>query len=465
MSNRKEAIFCFKEGEQSPWLAEKPSPHRKSHINYSQSTFTVIGYIMQRFELTQEGALQVLGILFQQLGVSIPIPSQATVSRELKKYKRVLHGWKYVIIGSKSVDKIDAVGISYKKPSNENLGLITISADQSRCFTIFKFNNQSIKLKRVANVKTTPPFNKAILASNNKIKADNYSTFIAKWLHRNSALINQIKHLIKLDGSQLFNALIPLMPKLKDPTKKLLTDDHYSILRTLSNKRANIKSSLLKAEVITNISHIEHHIYAQAILFKYNSPEIKADVHRLAIWIYCPYSKLSFIRLNNTEFVDKSEFDKLEINSEEVDNYTSIEMKGKILNLKLTKKNNKLKFYLALIDEETFFSWNCYLQLSSPEKNKVAIKKINEPEVWSYENQDICVGEKVVKDKEIMMTRKQPLNAFIIDFPLGNRKGFSKNSFTKHLKIWVSHLNETSQASPEDNQTYQNNRHMLNSSD
>jgi hypothetical protein len=64
-----------------------------------------------------------------------------------------------------------------------------------------------------------------------------------------------------------------------------------------------------------------------------------------------------------------------------------------------------------------------------------------------------------------MMARKQPLNSFIVNFVLGDKKAFSKNSFTKHLKTWASYLNETPHQSPEDLKTYQKNKHILSVSD
>jgi len=465
MSNRKEAVFSFNGEPNTIWLDNSPSQHRKSHFNYSQNTFTVIAYFMQRFELTQEGARKVLAILFQQREVTIAIPSQATTSRELKRYKRVLHGWKYIIINSDSKGSTESVSIRYKVPSNQYDKTVTIVGDQSEHSTIFKFNGKPIKLKRVAKVKTAPPRDKIILERSNETKANDYSALVARWLRLNSELVKQVNYLIKLDSSKLFDALVPLMPKLKDKTKRLTTEEYYSQLTNQPNKKESIKNALLKAGTIDKTPSKAEHINAQVILFKYNSSEIKADVYRLAVWIHCPYSKLNFIRLNSTEFVDKSEFDKLEINKKEADRYTSIEMKGKIFNLKLLKTNNRLKFHLALIDEETFWDWSCYLRLSTPEKNKAVTKQINEPEDWSYETQYTCVGEKVVKDKEIILAKKQPLNSFVVDFVLGERKIFSKNSFTKHLKTWISYLNETSKASPEDNRTYQKNKHMLRVSD
>ena len=458
MSNRKEAVFSVDGEPNKIWLDDNPSQHRKRHFNYSQNTFTVIAYLMQRFELTQEGARQVLAIIFKQLEATITIPSQATTSRELKRYKRVLHGWKYIIINSEPTQSIN---ISYKEPRNKYRKTVTIIGDQSEHFTIFKFNDQQIKLKRVTKVKTAPPHSRVILEN----KADSYSNTITTWLRLNSELAKQVGYVLKLGDSKLFDALIPLMPRLKDKTKRLTIQEYYSQLTNQPNKKENIKNALLKVDTLNKVSSKTEHINAQVILFKYNSSEIKVDVFRLAIWIHCPYSKLNFIRLNNTEFVDKSTFDKLNINKEEVDSYTSIEMKGKIFNLKLTKKNNRLKFYLALIDEEIFWDWNSYLTLSTPEKNKGVTKQINEPEDWSYETQDICVGEKVAKDKEIMMARKQPLNSFIVNFVLGDKKTFSKISFTKHLKTWVSYLNEAPHQSPEDLKTYQKNKHMLRVSD
>jgi hypothetical protein len=465
MSNRKEAVFSINDGPNTVWLDDNPSQHRKNHFNYSQNTFTVIAYLMQRFELTQEGSRKVLAILFQQLEVTTTIPSQATTSRELKKYKRVLHGWKYIVINSEGKENTESVSASYKEPSNQYGKAVTIVGDQSEHFTIFKFNGKQINLKRVAKVKTAPPHDKIILECSKETKANDYSALVARWLRLNSALVKQTNYLTELDGSKLFDALIPLMPKLKDKTKRLTTEEYYSQLTSQPNKKEHINNALLKAGTIDKKPSKAGHINAQVVLFKYHSSEIKVDVYRLAIWIFCPYSKLNFIRLNSTEFVDKNTFDKLNINKEEVDRYTPIEVKGKVFNLKLLKTNNRLKFHLALIDEETFWDWSSYLTLSIPEKNKAVTKQVNEPEDWSYETQYTCVGEKVVKDKEIMMARKQPLNSFIVNFVLGDKKAFSKNSFTKHLKTWASYLNETSHQSPEDLKTYQKNKHILSVSD
>jgi len=462
MSNRKEAVFNINGGPNTIWLDENPSQHRKSHFNYSQNIFTVIAYLMQRFELTQEDARKVLAILFQQLEATINIPSQATTSRELKRYKRVLHGWKYIIINN---DPSQSINISYTEPHNKYRKTATIIGDQSEQFTIFKFNDKQIKLKRVTKVKTAPPHDNIILERSSATKADDYSTSIEKWLFRNSELAKQVGYLLNIGDSKLFDALIPLMPKLKDKTKRLTTEEYDSHLTSQPNKKESIKDALLKSGTIDKTPSKAEHINAQVVLFKYHSPEIKVDVYRLAIWIHCSYSKLNFIRLNSTEFVDKNTFDKLEINKEEEDRYTPIEMKGKVFNLKLLKKNNRLKFHLALIDEETFWDWSSYLTLSIPEKNKAVTKQVNEPEDWSYETQYICVGEKTVKDKEIILARKQPLNSFIVNFVLGDKKAFSKNSFTKHLKTWASYLNETSHQSPEDLKTYQKNKHILSVSD
>lgn len=461
MSHKKEAVFGFIGSPKNVWLDNEPNPHRKGHINYSQSIYTVIAYLMQRFELTQNDARELLTVFLQPLAADIKVPSQGSTSRELKKYKRVLYGWKYITIDTGLIDEYSSVSVSYKKPDKQYQMLATISGDQSENFTLFKLNGQNIKLKRVRTVKTPPPHSRVILEQINQTKADNHSVTISKWLAQHSKLVNQTADLLKLKGDELFNALIPLMPRLKDKEKKLLISEQYSQLEKQPNKQESIKKALLGVGSTNAVSSGEQHIRAQAILFKYKSSEIKIDVYRQAIWVHCPYSKLNFIRLNSAEFVDKNEFDQLEINKEEIDRYTPIEMKGKIFTLKLIKTNNKLNFHLALIDEVTFWDWNSYLRLSKPEKNTAANKPINDPNSWGYKTQDICVGEKILKDKEITLTRKQPLNSFILNFVLGDKKDFSKNSFTKHLKTWISYLNETSQGSPEDNRTYNTNKHIL----
>ncbi|PKH31450.1 hypothetical protein [Shewanella sp. ALD9] len=469
MSDKKEAIFCFKSSNQNIWIDQTPSAHRKNHINYSQNTFTIIAYLMQRFELSQSDARQVLDLFFKQLGITTPVPSQPSVSRELKKYRRVLHGWKYVIINNDATKSECSIGVVYKKPEAEFYQLIPITTSQNDKYTQFKFNDNHLNLKRVSQAKTAPTLDRIILQSRNKAKEDEYAKSITTWLCRNTLLLSQVKYLIKSDGNKLFDSLIPLMPKLKDTTKKLLAHDHYTKLSHLPNKAERVKNALLKTNNTPNIHpQTTEHLQIQTLLFKYASPEIKVHIYRLAIWIYCPYSKLSFIRLHSEELVDKNELHALETNKAAENDYLPINIKKIVHNLKFIKQNDKLKFQLSFSDGAHNRSWVSYLKLSATtmseehtDKTIAPPKAGNQENNWDFDAQSICVGEKLPENKTFELAHKNSTSAFILPFTQGTQTTFSKNAFTKQLKAWLSYINESSQASPLDNNTYKKNKHML----
>jgi len=443
---KKESIFYVQSDAKTFWLDNKPNKHRKGHINYSVETFIVIAYLMQRFSLNQKSALQVLTILFQKLGAEIPVPSQTSISREFDKYHRLLHGWKHIIINSNDTDKAERVSISYKEPRVEYSQKIILSAEQNADSSIFISNNQEIKIKKVAAVKTPSPHNRVIAKKINTSAKSSYSKEVNHWLFQNKKLVTLVHKLLQINGTKLFDALIPLMPKIKDKHKKLTKYYLYHTLEKHPDKIKGIKAALSTDNSIYKLAYATSELTIQPFIIKYESVSGNT-AYNVVIWIYCPHSKLSFIRLDNTNF------------AKELDN--SANLSAAKISITATKKQKKLAFYVTFFDGQTTHSWDSLLPLSTPKKNKTVEVKNKTARSWDYQVQHTCLGGNISNNKVIEVVDNKPIKNLIMNFKAGNKSKLSSDSLVKHLRAWLSHLNENSEASSADNKTYHNNKHVI----
>lgn len=461
MSDKVEAVLYFKTPPQDLWEDEAPNHHRKSHFNYSQNVFSLLAFLMQRFQVSQTGSAQVLKQFFNDINVDTPIPSQASISRELKRYLVDLKGMKYLILDVNKSNKTNNLSVSYRKPTGKFTLITTITATQTDRHTVFKFQNYNIKLKRTT--KTTPVLTgkTPILKSRSEDSITEHSASINKWIDQNNPLIKLIRQLTLSDDNKLFNALIPLLPKQKDKTKKLSLEDHYTKIRRLSEQTKFIR----RLALITTNQNIENnqttdHLQAQTILFEYKSSKVEPLIYRIAIWVHCPYSKLSFIRLHSNEFLDS---DNKTLPG--AHDYGLINVSSAISSLALMKKNNEIEFTVHIESESTNLSWSSKLKISmatSTQKKTVPTSKnIHKKTDWNYDFTKICVGEKIKKNEALLISDKKTLSGSILKFSVGEKDTFSKTSFERQLKTWLIHINDSNKASLIDEKTYQKNKHTL----
>jgi hypothetical protein len=408
--------------------------------------------------VSQTGSVQVLKRFFNDINVETPIPSQPSISRELKRYLVNLKGMRHLILDA---NKSNNLSVSYRKPTGKFTLITTITATQTDRHTVFKFQNSNIKLERMIKITPVLTGKTPILKSRSEGSITEHSASINKWIDQNNPLIKLIRQLTFTDSNKLFNTLIPLLPKQKDKTKKLSQEEHYTKIRRLPEQTKFIR----RLALITTDQNIESnqttdHLQAQTILFKYKSPKVEQLIYRIAIWIHCPYSKLSFIRLHSNEFLNSD--DKPLLGAHD---YGLINISSAISSLELVKKNNEIEFATQIKSKSSNLSWSSKLKISMA-KNTSKItsptpKDTHRKTDWNYDFTDICVGEKIKEHEALLILDKKTLNDSILKFSVGEKDTFSKTSFERQLKTWLTHINDSNKASLIDEKTYQKNKHML----
>lgn len=396
----------------------------------------IVIYLMKRFEISQQGALELLS---EYLNIELRDLAESTIN-ELSESLNHLNSFKYPYVYLDNQSDISLIKALRTKKTNDlpNGKSFVLKAREKNQNIAFYKNEKVIKnVNKYKKIKKEVP--------ELKVDCSELDEKVVSIVKNNALLIRTVKHMLKpIDNDNLFTAITPILHQKKWPklTESVFRSDIAKVLSKFKStdmmfdsvdKLAYLKLALKNRQKLRfkPIQFGSMNVVLLPITYteKLNRFAGEDKVTQVIAWIYCTNTGLNFMKILHGYFSKHDEFNYL------------IEMTKSATSISFSISNNQKAALTPELIELPYIK-----QLT---KTQLAKKKTD----WGYVSQSSIkgVGEGVPKKLKVKFVFEAK---HAVEINAGSYSHYDDGKFNEFITLWQYHLNLLTDLNPTDKSLY-----------